>query len=103
VLRNLISNAAEAIDPSSGVGAIRLSAERHDPQHVRIVVADNGPGIPAASRERVFEPFFSGKASGMELGACCQPCDCRGAWRELGSDARAARRVLPGAASRGGA
>ena len=49
MLRNLISNAAEAIDPSSGVGAIRLSAERHDPQHVRIVVADNGPGIPAAS------------------------------------------------------
>ena len=67
VLRNLVNNAAEAID-SSGKGAIALSAERHDPQHVRIVVADNGPGVPAASTERVFEPFVSGKPTGMGLG-----------------------------------
>ena len=35
---------------------------------MRIVVADNGPGIPAARRERVFEPFVSGKPTGMGLG-----------------------------------
>jgi C4-dicarboxylate-specific signal transduction histidine kinase len=68
VLRNLVSNAAEAVDPSPGAGAIALKAQRHDAQHVRIVVADNGPGIPAASRERVFEPFVSGKPTGMGLG-----------------------------------
>jgi two-component system sensor kinase FixL len=68
VLRNLVSNAAEATDHPPGKGAIALSAQRHDPQHVRIVVADNGPGIPAAARERVFEPFVSGKPSGMGLG-----------------------------------
>ena len=68
VLRNLVSNAAEAIDTSSGKGVIALSAQRHDRQHVRIVVADNGPGIPAESRERVFEPFVSAKPTGMGLG-----------------------------------
>jgi signal transduction histidine kinase len=35
---------------------------------VRIVVADNGPGVPEAERERVFEPFVSGKPAGMGLG-----------------------------------
>lgn len=67
VLRNLVNNAAEAIDGSSK-GAIALSAERHDRQHVRIVVTDNGPGIRAERREHVFEPFVSGKPTGMGLG-----------------------------------
>ena len=66
VLRNLIANAVEAVNGAAG--AVGLSAQRHDPQHVRIVVTDNGPGIPAASRERVFEPFVSGKPTGMGLG-----------------------------------
>jgi two-component system, LuxR family, sensor kinase FixL len=66
VLRNLIANAAEAAEGPSGV--IGLSAQRHDPQHVRIVVTDNGPGIPPSSLERVFEPFVSGKPTGMGLG-----------------------------------
>ena len=68
VLRNLVNNAAEAIDASPGRGMIALTAQRHDPQHVRIVVADNGPGIPAAGRQRLFEPFVSGKPTGMGLG-----------------------------------
>jgi len=68
VLRNLVKNAAEAVDGPPGKGLITLSAQRHDPQHVRIVVADNGPGVPASCREQVFEPFVSGKPSGMGLG-----------------------------------
>ena len=66
VLRNLIANAAEAVEGPAG--AIGLSAQRHDPKHVRIVVTDNGPGIPSASLQRVFEPFVSGKPTGMGLG-----------------------------------
>ncbi|HEX6530068.1 MAG TPA: MASE1 domain-containing protein [Burkholderiales bacterium] len=68
VLRNLIANANEALDGRSVAAAVALSAQRHDAQHVRIVVTDNGPGIAAADRERVFEPFVSGKPSGMGLG-----------------------------------
>jgi two-component system sensor kinase FixL len=67
VLRNLVSNAVEAID-GRPVGKITLNAQRHDADHVRIVVADNGPGIPSGSRERVFEAFVSGKPTGMGLG-----------------------------------
>ena len=93
VLRNLVNNAAEALDGAAGKGVIALSAQRHDAQHVRIVVADNGPGVPAANRERVFEPFVSGQADRHGARARGQPCDRRGARRHARGDARAARRV----------
>lgn len=35
---------------------------------VRIVVADSGPGIPVAERDRVFDPFFTTKAPGQGTG-----------------------------------
>ena len=34
----------------------------------RIGVTDNGPGVPAALRERVFQPFFTMKRNGTGLG-----------------------------------
>ena len=66
VLRNLIANAVEAV--AERAGQIRVSVESHDHRHLRIVVADNGPGISAADRESLFEPFVSGKSTGMGLG-----------------------------------
>jgi signal transduction histidine kinase len=69
ILRNLIANAVESVTGLSRQdGRISVSVERHDDTHVRIVVADNGPGISAANRERLFEPFVSGKPTGMGLG-----------------------------------
>ncbi len=69
VLRNLIANAVDALDGRSGQDSrVRLLAQRHDVDHVRLVVADNGPGVPAAARDRLFEPFTSGKSTGMGLG-----------------------------------
>jgi len=41
---------------------------RHDDRQLRIVVSDDGPGVSTANRERLFEPFVSGKPSGMGLG-----------------------------------
>jgi signal transduction histidine kinase len=35
---------------------------------VRVVVADNGPGIPAAEREKLFLPYYSTKQRGSGLG-----------------------------------
>jgi two-component system sensor kinase FixL len=69
VLRNLIANAVESVIGSGCYdGRIRVLFQRHDDRHLRIVVADNGPGISAASREGLFEPFVSGKPTGMGLG-----------------------------------
>ncbi len=69
VLRNLIANAVESVTESARrSGHIRVCVERHDDRHLRIVVADDGPGISAANRESVFEPFVSGKPTGMGLG-----------------------------------
>ncbi len=69
VFLNLVSNAVQAMSPG-GVLRIRAGVEP-DGRRVRIVVEDNGPGIPAHLRERVFEPFFTTKAtnkSGTGLG-----------------------------------
>jgi len=69
VLRNLVANSVESLVSSTRRdGQIRIVAEKTDGGMVRILVADNGPGIPAATRERLFEPFVSGKAMGMGLG-----------------------------------
>jgi signal transduction histidine kinase len=58
-----------AIDALAGRGGrIRLSTARLQDRSVRIRVADNGPGIPASLRARVFEPGFSTKKSGWGIG-----------------------------------
>jgi two-component system nitrogen regulation sensor histidine kinase NtrY len=66
VVINLVDNAIEAMDRR---GAIDLETE-HDRANnvVRIVVADNGPGIPAAEREKLFLPHYSTKQRGSGLG-----------------------------------
>jgi two-component system C4-dicarboxylate transport sensor histidine kinase DctB len=66
VLVNILSNAADAVEPCSD-RTIRLSASRIG-ERVRIGVRDNGPGVPPAIAERIFDPFFSTKGVGAGLG-----------------------------------
>jgi two-component system OmpR family sensor kinase len=54
-LRNLARNAIE--HTSEDTGLVRLEVQRAAPDRVKFVVIDDGPGIPAAERERVFERF----------------------------------------------
>lgn len=79
VLMNLCINARDAM---SGVGRLRVGLEparlqagvcascqqRIDGQFVALTVSDSGPGIDAALRTQIFEPFFSTKASGQGSG-----------------------------------
>ncbi|RCK81724.1 MAG: integral membrane sensor signal transduction histidine kinase [Candidatus Ozemobacter sibiricus] len=64
-LLNLLNNALEAIGQGGRI-VVRVTAP--DPSAVVITVADSGPGIPEADRERVFDPFFSRKTKGTGLG-----------------------------------
>ncbi len=65
VLRNLIENAANYAPERT---TISLSALR-DGDHVALVVEDEGPGIPEADRQRVFERFYRvDKARSRETG-----------------------------------
>jgi two-component system nitrogen regulation sensor histidine kinase NtrY len=66
VLINLVDNALEAMDHR---GTIEISTQ-HDPANnlVRVVVADNGPGIPLAERDKLFLPYYSTKKRGSGLG-----------------------------------
>ncbi len=69
ILRNLIANAVESLDGAERPdGRISMRLEAHDDGHLRIAIADDGPGIPPAARASLFEPFISGKPTGMGLG-----------------------------------
>lgn len=68
VVMNLVINAGQALQSSAqGDGRICVSSfiER---QHAVISVSDNGPGVPAALRERIFEPFYTTKPVGEGTG-----------------------------------
>jgi two-component system sensor histidine kinase HydH len=67
VLTNLIQNAVEAI-PSERQGEVTVSAEGGQDCPWRIVVADNGSGIPASALAKIFEPLFTTKTKGTGLG-----------------------------------
>lgn len=67
VLLNLVINALNAV--TDGTGAVDLgSAEAPDGNSVDIWVEDNGCGIPASERQRIFEPFFTSRDNGTGLG-----------------------------------
>jgi two-component system nitrogen regulation sensor histidine kinase NtrY len=63
---NLVDNAVEAV---GGAGTVTVETEYvAESGRVRLIVGDNGPGIPSEDRDRLFLPYVSTKVAGMGLG-----------------------------------
>ncbi|TWU32454.1 ATP-binding protein [Novipirellula artificiosorum] len=82
VLLNLLLNALDAV-PNEGKITVTVQSlcrdggsapiANHKPSTACLKVADNGCGLPAGQRDRLFEPFFSTKDPGLGLGlAICR-------------------------------
>lgn len=66
IFLNLILNALQATGPG---GKIQVGVTYHKADEVVMIqVADNGPGIPAEYRDKVFNPFFTTRSEAVGLG-----------------------------------
>jgi signal transduction histidine kinase len=84
----LLRNAIEAA-PADGWAAVRLEAP--DAGRVDVVVEDSGPGLTAAQREHLFDPFYSGRQAGRGRGLGLPT-----AWRLARENGGDVRLVNPG-------
>lgn len=64
VIRNLLTNAAQAMN---GKGKIRIQT-RTTETHCILTVEDNGPGIAENNIDNIFDPFFTSKKAGHGTG-----------------------------------
>ena len=74
VILNLILNAIEAMNSvEEGARELSISTEQNQTSGVLIAVRDSGPGIDQEHFERVFDPFYTTKTSGLGMGlAICR-------------------------------
>jgi PAS domain S-box-containing protein len=67
VVVNLVDNAAEAMRDSL-VRRLLVATRAASPDSIELLVADTGPGISPADKEKLFLPYFSTKGRGTGLG-----------------------------------
>ncbi|NTV10666.1 MAG: HAMP domain-containing histidine kinase [Zoogloea sp.] len=87
ILSNLLANARRYC--SGAPGSVRISAVPREGGQVALFVGDDGPGIAAAVRNQVFEPFFTThpKGTGLGLYIARELAEANGARLELLDDA----------------
>jgi signal transduction histidine kinase len=69
VMLNLILNAIEAmIGVDDEVRELVISTESSPSEGLLVAVGDSGPGVAPEDRERIFESFYTTKASGVGIG-----------------------------------
>ncbi len=73
VVINLVLNAQQALRERSGDRRIWIETGRWE-DGVFLAVSDNGPGVPEAIRERIFEAFFTTKPLGVGTGIGLAVC-----------------------------
>jgi signal transduction histidine kinase len=91
---NLIMNAVEAMsDAPEGSRDLLIGAVEDKSNGVLVTVRDSGPGLNPESLERLFDPFYTTKASGMGMGLSI----CRSIIEAHGGRLWAAQNVPQGA------
>ena len=69
LLAALVQNALQAVQQGGRVSvAVEWTTAAGPGRALRLVVADDGPGIPDAHKPHLFDPFFSGREAGRGLG-----------------------------------
>lgn len=108
VLLNLVLNAADAIGDDARrrgeqprgdpLGHVTIRAHALDAATVRVEVEDDGPGVPDAVRDKLFEPFVTtkevGKGTGLGLAVCRGLVEGVGGHIALDADHPGARFVI---------
>jgi two-component system, NtrC family, sensor histidine kinase HydH len=66
---NIVQNAYDAMSLNGGVLRVKVAtATASERDGVEVRIEDTGPGIPAESREQIFNPFVTTKKAGVGLG-----------------------------------
>jgi C4-dicarboxylate-specific signal transduction histidine kinase len=94
VLLNLIMNAIEAMTRADARGRnLRITTGQTKSNDVFVEVQDSGPGLDPVSVERIFEPFYTTRPSGLGMGLSI----CRSIIEAHGGSLRAATSIPQGA------
>jgi two-component sensor histidine kinase len=67
-LLNVINNAIQALGGSELEGRLVKTSVSHDNGNCVVAVSDNGPGMPASVRDRIFDPYYTTKSTGSGIG-----------------------------------
>jgi C4-dicarboxylate-specific signal transduction histidine kinase len=67
VVLNLIMNAVEAMSSVKGVRKLSINTDQNK-NGILVAVRDSGPGIDPEQSDRIFEPFYTTKTSGVGMG-----------------------------------
>lgn len=68
VINNIVKNAIQAIgEKSSDEGKVVITLDS-DEKEAKISIADNGSGVPEEMKDKIFQPNFTTKSTGMGLG-----------------------------------
>lgn len=84
IVSNVVKNALDAMD-KGGTLSVEAAREPEDAV-VRILISDTGPGVDEDLSDKIFEPFFSTKTNGTNVGLGLAMC--RDTLRKMGGDIR---------------